>query len=252
MDNVQFHFGQALKGPKTGMAAKAKSELEKLVVTQVKGFDPFRARRRHHRLRGLARRRSRSRRSALYRIAKKHGGMKAGAANGERGYQLTFGIAYIRDLTFEHWAIAESFETSVPWSKRAWGSTSGCKRAASASTRRARSAGQAVLHRPHHAGLPDRRVHVFLPGLLRQGRRRPGRRRTRRWSTPRARRSSPLGARSLIITASARSVRTSWPTIYSDAALALTSKVKSAIDPENLFGAGNHGVNGPITLERHS
>jgi alkyldihydroxyacetonephosphate synthase len=54
---------------------------------------------------------------ALYRLAARHGGMKAGAENGERGYQLTFAIAYIRDFMMRHWVIAESFETSVPWSE---------------------------------------------------------------------------------------------------------------------------------------
>jgi alkyldihydroxyacetonephosphate synthase len=43
--------------------------------------------------------------------------MKAGSENGERGYQLTFAIAYIRDFMLEHWIIAESFETSVAWSE---------------------------------------------------------------------------------------------------------------------------------------
>jgi alkyldihydroxyacetonephosphate synthase len=52
----------------------------------------------------------------LYRIAARHGGMKAGAENGKRGYQLTFSIAYIRDFLMSYYIIAESFETSVPWS----------------------------------------------------------------------------------------------------------------------------------------
>ena len=43
--------------------------------------------------------------------------MKAGSENGERGYQLTFGIAYIRDFVMNHYILGESFETSVPWSK---------------------------------------------------------------------------------------------------------------------------------------
>jgi alkyldihydroxyacetonephosphate synthase len=38
-------------------------------------------------------------------------------SNGERGYQLTFGIAYIRDFVMKHWILAESFETSVSWSQ---------------------------------------------------------------------------------------------------------------------------------------
>ena len=43
--------------------------------------------------------------------------MKAGGENGRRGYQLTFSIAYIRDFLMNYYIIAESFETSVPWSQ---------------------------------------------------------------------------------------------------------------------------------------
>jgi len=52
----------------------------------------------------------------VYRIAQKHKGMKAGGENGRRGYQLTYGIAYIRDFIMNHYIVAESFETSVAWS----------------------------------------------------------------------------------------------------------------------------------------
>lgn len=50
-------------------------------------------------------------------IAKKYGGMAAGAENGIKGYQLTYMIAYIRDFCLEHAVVAESFETSCPWSQ---------------------------------------------------------------------------------------------------------------------------------------
>ena len=53
----------------------------------------------------------------VYSIAKRHGGMKAGEENGKKGYQLTFGIAYFRDFVMDHYFLAESFETSVPWSQ---------------------------------------------------------------------------------------------------------------------------------------
>jgi alkyldihydroxyacetonephosphate synthase len=53
---------------------------------------------------------------SVYRIAKRHSGMKGGAENGQRGYQLTFGIAYLRDWILNHFLLAESFETSVSWS----------------------------------------------------------------------------------------------------------------------------------------
>jgi alkyldihydroxyacetonephosphate synthase len=38
-----------------------------------------------------------------------------GAENGERGYFLTFVIAYLRDFGLNYGFIAESFETSVSW-----------------------------------------------------------------------------------------------------------------------------------------
>lgn len=37
----------------------------------------------------------------VYRIAGLYGGMAAGEANGQRGYTLTFVIAYLRDLGLE-------------------------------------------------------------------------------------------------------------------------------------------------------
>ncbi len=67
----------------------------------------------------------------IYSIASKHGGIKAGkilsflflliinfqgADNGLRGYFLTYVIAYIRDFAMNYAFVAESFETSVPWS----------------------------------------------------------------------------------------------------------------------------------------
>lgn len=114
VDNLQFQFSMALKPAKTGLG-KLKSAFEKLLVTKVMGFDPqkmvactlvFEG--------GTAEVEAQER--AVYDIASKHGGMKAGAENGSRGYQLTFGIAYIRDFVMRHHVIGESFETSVPWS----------------------------------------------------------------------------------------------------------------------------------------
>jgi alkyldihydroxyacetonephosphate synthase len=52
----------------------------------------------------------------MFEIAKKYQGLSAGAENGIRGYQLTFMIAYIRDFCLENNVVAESFETSCPWS----------------------------------------------------------------------------------------------------------------------------------------
>lgn len=115
VDNLQFQLSQALKPAKVGTAA-LKSKAEKLLVTKLLGYKPdqmcactlvFEG--------GEAE--TRAQQNALYTIAKKHGGMKAGAENGQRGYQLTFAIAYIRDFILKHYLIAESFETSVPWTQ---------------------------------------------------------------------------------------------------------------------------------------
>ncbi len=49
-------------------------------------------------------------------LTSRHGGMSGGAENGRKGYELTFGIAYIRDFIMRLRLLGESFETSVPWS----------------------------------------------------------------------------------------------------------------------------------------
>lgn len=115
MDNLQFQLGQTLKPKATGAAA-LKSRLEKLYVTRLRGFDPDRMTACTLVYEG-SREEVAAQEAAAKRIARRHGGLHAGASNGERGYQLTFGIAYIRDFVMKHWILAESFETSVPWSQ---------------------------------------------------------------------------------------------------------------------------------------
>ena len=115
VDNLQFQFGLALKPKSTSALADLKSKAEKFFVTKVKGFAPDKmvvATVVFEGTRGDVERQQKD----LYRIAARHGGMKAGPENGRRGYQLTFSIAYIRDFLMNYYIIAESFETSVPWS----------------------------------------------------------------------------------------------------------------------------------------
>lgn len=114
IDNAQFKFGMALKPASQGLGT-LKSRAEKFFVTTLKGFDP-------HRMvvctlvfEGTAREVLDQERT-VYRLAARHGGMKAGAENGRRGYQLTFSIAYIRDFLMNYYILAESFETSAAWS----------------------------------------------------------------------------------------------------------------------------------------
>ena len=115
MDNVQFQFGLALKPKFHGMLADLKSKAERFFVTKVKGFEPGKMVACTLVFEGTRAEVEQQQRD-LYRIAARHGGMKAGADNGRRGYQLTFSMAYIRDFLMNYYIIAESFETSVPWS----------------------------------------------------------------------------------------------------------------------------------------
>lgn len=115
MDNLQFQFGQALK-PGRGPLGALKSRLERALVTGPLRFDPGRMVACTLVFEGSAEEVEAQERT-VYRLAKGHGGFRAGAENGRRGYQLTFGIAYIRDFVLRHHVVAESFETSVPWSR---------------------------------------------------------------------------------------------------------------------------------------
>jgi alkyldihydroxyacetonephosphate synthase len=115
VDNLQFQFGASLKPASSGLG-KIASRFQKFWVTKVLGFDVdkmvvctlvFEGRRDE----------VRRQEDTVYRIARQHGGFKAGPENGRRGYQLTFSIAYIRDFVMNHWVLAESFETSMSWDR---------------------------------------------------------------------------------------------------------------------------------------
>jgi alkyldihydroxyacetonephosphate synthase len=115
VDNLQFQFGLALKPKSTSALADVKSKAEKFFVTKIKGFAPDKMVALTLVFEG-SRDEVQQQQRDLYRIAARHRGMKAGTENGRRGYQLTFSIAYIRDFLMSYYIIAESFETSVPWS----------------------------------------------------------------------------------------------------------------------------------------
>ncbi len=245
MDNTQFHFGQALQPKAGGVGAKVKSQIQKAIVTRLKGFDP-------HQL-AIAtvvfegsEEEVEFQEGVFYRIAKTHGGMKAGAKNGERGYQLTFSIAYIRDLTFTHWAIAESFETSVPWS-----------RALELYERvRARVRREHEARRlPGNPFFTGRITQVYTSGVciyFYLGFYCKG-------VTDPIRQYSELehAAREEILAAGGTlshhhgigKIRQDFMNdIYSPGSLAVMQRIKRAVDPTNLFGSNNHGVSGTVAL----
>ena len=114
VDNLQFQFGMALGAEASGLAA-AKSALGKFYITRVRGLDPDKMVALTLVFEGGRAQVARDS-AAVLRLAKQHGGVAGGSDHGRRGYQLTFGIAYIRDFIMRHWIVAESFETSVAWS----------------------------------------------------------------------------------------------------------------------------------------
>jgi alkyldihydroxyacetonephosphate synthase len=90
--------------------------LQKLFVTRVKGID----------LEELVactlmyegdKREQQGLQSRVREAAKRHGGFSGGGAAGKDGYNLTFGIAYIRDFLLQYWTLGDSFETSVPFNR---------------------------------------------------------------------------------------------------------------------------------------
>jgi len=114
VDNMQFQLSQTLKPRSTGLK-KLKSALEKWFVVKIKGFDPEEMTACTLVFEGT-REEVAAQEKSVYRIAERHDGMKGGAENGRRGYQLTYGIAYMRDWILNHYLLAESFETSAAWS----------------------------------------------------------------------------------------------------------------------------------------
>ncbi|KAJ3592062.1 hypothetical protein NHX12_007192 [Muraenolepis orangiensis] len=116
MDNEQFKFGHALKPQVSSVFMSFLEGLKKFYITKVKGFDPE-----HICVATLLfegdREKVLQHEKQVYGIAAKFGGLAAGEDNGHMGYMLTYVIAYLRDLGMDHFVIAESFETSVPWDR---------------------------------------------------------------------------------------------------------------------------------------
>jgi alkyldihydroxyacetonephosphate synthase len=243
VDNTQFHFGQALKGASQGVFAKGKSALEKFVVTKVKAFDPFEMAAATLVFEGSFEEVAFQERT-VYRLARRHRGMKAGSANGERGYQLTFAIAYIRDLTFTHWAIAESFETSVPWS----GAMDLYRRVRERIERE--HAARGLPGKPFFTGrvtqaYPTGVAMYFYLGFYAKGVDDPVRRYTELEHA--AREEILASGGSLSHHHGIGKLRQDFmPAIYSPGARHLQTRVKEAIDPGNVFGARNHAVLGEV------
>jgi alkyldihydroxyacetonephosphate synthase len=115
VDNVQFRFGQALKARPTGQQ-KLMSRVQQTFLESIKGFDLRQISAATVVMEGSAAE-VEYQKSEIKRIAALHGGVSGGAHNGQRGYMLTYAIAYIRDFLTDYHIIGETYETTVPWSK---------------------------------------------------------------------------------------------------------------------------------------
>ncbi|KAM9314292.1 alkyldihydroxyacetonephosphate synthase, peroxisomal-like [Pholidichthys leucotaenia] len=116
MDNEQFKLGYAMKPQASSVFTSFLNGLKQFYITKFKGFDPTRLCVATLLLEGNREKVLQHERQ-IYGIAAKFGGLAAGEENGQRGYMLTFFIAYLRDLAMDYYVIAESFETSVPWDR---------------------------------------------------------------------------------------------------------------------------------------
>ncbi|GAB5575777.1 alkyldihydroxyacetonephosphate synthase [Prionailurus iriomotensis] len=116
MDNQQFQFGHALKPQVSSIFTSFLDGLKKFYITKFKGFDPNQLTVATLLFEG-DREKVLQHEKQVYDIAAKFGGLAIGEDNGQRGYLLTYVIAYIRDLGLEYYILGESFETSAPWDR---------------------------------------------------------------------------------------------------------------------------------------
>lgn len=94
IDNEQFKFGQGLKAEQGKMDSFVDS-IKKLVLTKIKGYDIDKLAVATLLFEGEEEDVARQEK-LIFEIASRHSGISGGARNGERGYVLTFVIAYIR------------------------------------------------------------------------------------------------------------------------------------------------------------
>ncbi len=113
VDNLQFQFGRALK---PGSASSLGATLQRFYVEKLKGIDVKQMVACTIVYEGY-RSEQEALRSQVSALAKQYGGFSAGGRAGKDGYNLTFGIAYIRDFLLQYWTLGDSFETAVPWNR---------------------------------------------------------------------------------------------------------------------------------------
>ena len=241
VDNLQFQLSQTLK-PRARGSAAVRRTLERFLVTRLRGFRPAEMVACTLVYEG-SRREVDTQRRAVGILMRKHRGMRAGAENGRRGYQLTFGIAYLRDFVMRHWILGESFETSVPWNRV----LSLCENVKQ--RLHAECAARGVPGRPFVTARVTQLYQTgvcvyFYFGFYHKGL------------------SDPLGtyleleraARDEILQSGGslshhhgvgKLRRGFLPRVFSPAVLEWSAAIKEAVDPSNVFGIGNLTAGGP-------
>jgi alkyldihydroxyacetonephosphate synthase len=115
VNNFEFRFGQALK-PEPGFKQRLTSRLQKIMLLKIMGFKPLEMCACTILMEGTAAEVQHQRR-VIFGTGKRFGALNGGATNGQRGYMLTFAIAYIREFFNQFHIIGETFETTVPWDR---------------------------------------------------------------------------------------------------------------------------------------
>lgn len=114
-NNLEFRLGRALS-PEPSRLDALLSRLKRLYLLGLRRFDPERMVACTLVMEGPETE-VRTQAKGLARLARTHGGVAGGAEGGRRGYQTTFAIAYIRDFLNQFGILGETLETSAPWDR---------------------------------------------------------------------------------------------------------------------------------------
>lgn len=114
VDNFQFRFGSALRGRSTFTQALLR-RVQKQYLLKLKKFDPMALVVATLVMEG-GRQEVDHQAAEIFKLAKQYNGVAGGAANGKRGYMLTYAIAYIRDFLLQYYVVGETYETTTAWS----------------------------------------------------------------------------------------------------------------------------------------
>ena len=107
VDNVQFRMGQALK-PRPSATGALVGQAQKLYLLGIKRFDAHKLCAATIVMEGSAEE-VEYQEKVIARLAKKYGAIAGGSENGQRGYMLTYAIAYIRDFLADYSIIGETY-----------------------------------------------------------------------------------------------------------------------------------------------